>query len=92
MSFYNIIKNSTNKTFIYHRHSVNVEKFAIQLAQRLPKIESPEIENIKNILKEFVHKDFKLLDVLDKEIIYLHGKLPENLKIFLNINIEQCQN
>lgn len=78
-----IIKNSTNKTFIYHRRPVNVEKFAIQLAQHLPKIESLEIENIKNILKEYVHKDFKLLDVLDKGIIYLHGKLPENIKDFL---------
>ena len=78
-----IIKNSTNKTFIYHRRPVNVEKFAIQLAQHLPKIESLEIENIKNVLKEYIHKDFKLLDVLDKGIIYLHGKLPENIKDFL---------
>lgn len=34
-------------------------------------------------MKEYVHKDFKLLDVLNKGIIYLHGKLPENIKDFL---------
>jgi len=78
-----IINNSTIKTFIYHRRPVNVEKFAAELAECLPKIESNEIENIKNILKEYVHKDFYLLDVIDKGIIYLHGKLPESIKDFL---------
>ncbi len=78
-----IIKNSSNKTFLYHRRPVNVEKFANELAEYLPKIESQEIENIKNILKEFVHKDFKLLDILEKGIIYIHGKLPEGIKDYL---------
>lgn len=78
-----IIKNSSDKTFLYHRRPVNVEKFAIELAQRLPKVESSEIENIKNVLGEYVHKDFKLLDVLDKGIIYIHGKLPESIKDYL---------
>lgn len=78
-----IIKNSTSKTFIYHRRPINVEKFSVEFAEGLPKIESEEIENIKNILKEYVHKDFNLLDVIDKGIIYLHGKLPESVKDFL---------
>ena len=30
-----------------------------------------------------MHKDFKLLDVLDKGIIYIHGKLPESIKDYL---------
>ena len=37
-----------------------------------------ETKAIKNVLGEYVHKDFKLLDVLDKGIIYIHGKLPES--------------
>ena len=78
-----IIENSTSKTFIYHRRPVNVENFSVEFAEDLPKIESAEIENIKNILKEYVHKDFNLLDVIDKGIIYLHGKLPESIKDFL---------
>lgn len=78
-----IIKNSSDKTFLYHRRPVNVEKFAIELAQHLPKVESSEIENIKNVLGEYVHKDFKLLDVLDKGIIYMHAKLPESIKDYL---------
>ncbi len=78
-----IIEKSTSKTFIYHRRPVNVEKFSAEFAEYLPKIESAEIENIKNILKEYVHKDFNLLDVIDKGIIYLHGKLPESVKDFL---------
>lgn len=78
-----IIKNSSNKTFLYHRRPVNVEKFANELANSLPKIESNEIENIKNVLREYVHKDFKLLDILDKGVIYIHGKLPEGIKDYL---------
>ena len=78
-----IIKNSSNKTFLYHRRPVNVEKFANELAEHLPKIASQEIENIKNILKEYVHKDFKLLDIIDKGVIYIHGKLPEGIKDYL---------
>ena len=78
-----IIKNSLDKNFLYHRRPIKVEEIAINLSKNLAPKTSTEIEQIKQILKENVHKDFKLIDTIDKGIIYLHAKLPENIKDFL---------
>ena len=78
-----IIKNSVSKNFIYHRRPIKVEEIAVTLSNHLDKVNDIEIEKIKNILKENVHKDFKLIDTIDKGIIYLHAKLPDSIKDFL---------
>ena len=78
-----IIKNSVSKNFIYHRRPIKVEEIAVALSNHLDKVNDIEIEKIKNILKENVHKDFKLIDTIDKGIIYLHAKLPDSIKDFL---------
>ena len=78
-----IIKNSVSKNFIYHRRPIKVEEIAVALSNHLDKVNDIEIEKLKNILKENVHKDFKLIDTIDKGIIYLHAKLPDSIKDFL---------
>lgn len=78
-----IIKNSVSKNFIYHRRPIKVEEIAVALSNHLDKVNDIEIEKLKNLLKENVHKDFKLIDTIDKGIIYLHAKLPDSIKDFL---------
>lgn len=87
-----IIKNSASKNFIYHRRPIKVEEIAVTLSNHLNKINDIEIEKIKNILKENVHKDFKLIDTIDKGIIYLHAKLPDSIKDFLENKFKNVKN
>jgi hypothetical protein len=87
-----IISNAKDKNFIYHRRPIKVEKIAENLSKHLDLISNAEIESIKNILREHVHSDFKLIDTIDKGIIYLHAKLPESIKDFLEYKFKTIPN
>lgn len=84
-SFYDYIKeNSSKKTFIFHRRPVKTELFAKKLADTLQEIElTKEIQSLIHILKNYVHEDFYMLDLIKKGIIYLHAKLPDQIKDYL---------
>lgn len=79
-----ITLNSTQKTFCYLYAPRKIEQFAGELAQIKGQIEISETLNavIKN-LKEYVHPDFYAIEYLKKGIVYLHGKMPDNVKEYL---------
>lgn len=79
-----IITNSTNKTMIYLRRPVHIEKFAKELLETLPDIAvTEELQSLLIILEQYVHKDFNIIKLLKKGVIYLHGKLPDRIKDYL---------
>lgn len=52
--------------------------------QNLPNIElSKELIELINELGQLVHPDFKMVKYIKKGIIYLHAKLPSNIKNYL---------
>ncbi|MDR0468224.1 MAG: DEAD/DEAH box helicase [Campylobacteraceae bacterium] len=79
-----IVKNSSNKTFIFHRRPIKVEQFAKELAKKLDDIEmTDEIQSLIDVLIKYVHKDFYIINLIKKGIIYLHAKLPDQIKDYL---------
>lgn len=84
LNFFKYIENkSLKKNFIYLRRPKQVEEFALELADELPNIEDEDIHTVINIINDTVHKDFYIAKTLSKGIIYLHGKLPEIIKEYL---------
>lgn len=83
--FYEFIKTkATEKTFIYHLQPRKIEIFAKEFSKKLPDIEeTEEIKSIISILKTYVHKNFYMITFIKKGIVYLHGKLPDQVKEFL---------
>lgn len=79
-----ITQNATAKTFCYLYAPRKIEQFAEELAQAKSRIDASEELNavIKN-LRKYVHDDFYAIDYLKKGIIYLHGKMPDNVKEYL---------
>lgn len=78
------IENSALKNFIYLYRPKMIEEFAKVFTKSLPKIKmTDEILELKNILKNEVHKNFYIIDYLDFGLIYLHGKLPDLIKEYL---------
>jgi hypothetical protein len=79
-----IISNSKSKNFLYNLRPVRIEELSKELANVLPDIVgSAEIEEIQGILREQVHGQFYMIDLLKRGIVYLHGKLPDLIKEYL---------
>tara|TARA_B100000780_G_scaffold241533_1_gene184008 strand:- start:668 stop:3112 length:2445 start_codon:yes stop_codon:yes gene_type:complete len=79
-----IIKNSKNKNFLYNYRPKFIEDLAKKLSSKLEVIDSlTEINKIITILKREIHPKFYGIDYLSKGIVYIHGKLPDLIKEYL---------
>lgn len=79
-----IFKHSKLKNFLYCLRPVHIEKLAIELANRLPSIPlTVAMRKLIRTLKEEVHEQFYLVGQVEKGVIYLHGKLPDIIKEYL---------
>lgn len=78
-----ILNNSSSKSFIYLYSPVAIEEMCLELIGALPDIEDSEIDKIINNLSEHIHEDFFSVQCLRKGIVYLHGRLPDNVKEYL---------
>ena len=85
-----ITKNSTNKNLIYFYRPKIIEQFSNNFCKSIPKIKhSNELRRLINILKRYVHKDFNIVESLSKGVIYLHGKIPEYIKDYLEFKFRE---
>lgn len=82
---YTYIKSaSRSKNFLYLYRPISIERMAKELSQKLPSIEnSTKVKELIRILKQEVHEKFYAVDYLGHGIIYLHGKLPDLVKEYL---------
>ncbi|HDR6269799.1 TPA: DEAD/DEAH box helicase [Bacillus cereus] len=82
--------NKANKNFIYHRAPKKIEGFSKELFLNLPFIElKRETKKLIRELEELVHKDFQMIELLKKGIVYLHGRLPEAIKEYLEYQFKK---
>ncbi|CYW45873.1 DNA helicase-like protein [Streptococcus suis] len=62
-----------------------IEQYAKELFENLPETRenSQTLVPLIEELKEIVHPKFKLIKYLEKGIVYLHGRLPTNIRNYL---------
>lgn len=83
-SYIDYIKSrAKNKNFIYLYSPRKIEQFTKLLTSDLPDINDPEIEEIISNLKDYVHEDFFAINYLRKGVVYLHARMPDNIKEYL---------
>lgn len=83
-TFEYVKRNSRNKNFFYNYRPIKIELLAHDLSKTLPKIQlTEEILEITKILRKEVHKDFYAIKYLSHGLVYLHGKLPDLIKEYL---------
>jgi len=85
-----IYRQKTDKTFCYLYSPRKIEQFAKALSNtyETPPLTSGIREVIDN-LKNYVHEDFYAIEFLKKGIIYLHGKIPDNIKEYLEHKFDE---
>jgi superfamily II DNA or RNA helicase len=87
-----ILNNSQRKNFIYENSPKTIEKEAKALSNHLSLIENDSaIKNLLNVLRQEVHEDFYGIKYLKNGIIYLHGKLPDIIKEYLESKFKEIE-
>lgn len=91
VGYFQYIKlNSQAKNFIYNFKPINIEKLAKNLYNELDETSlDVEIEKIIKTLEEEVHKIFYVNKYIRKGIVYIHGKMPNLIKEYLEYSFKQ---
>lgn len=90
--FYYIKQSSKNKNFLFHYSPNKIEMLANELLEDdiFEDIEiDPEIQKIIDTLKEEVHEDFYINSTIYKGIVYIHAKMPNIIKEYLEYQFNQ---
>lgn len=78
-----IQKHSLSKNFCYLYTPRKIEQFASTFSQKQPDVNASSIDEIIGLLSKYVHGDFLAIKMLQKGIVYLHGKMPDSIKDYL---------
>ena len=73
------------KNLHYLYRPIYIEQYAEELYDQLPEYEElpKSLASLIEELKDIVHPKFKLIEFLSKGILYLHGRLPNNIRNYL---------
>lgn len=72
---------SAGKNIIYLNKPMDIEKFALALADVLPEVDSELIRTACDNISEYLQPQYNLLTCLRKGIIYHHGSVPDTIRI-----------
>lgn len=87
-----IKNNQKEKNFIFINTPPKIEAFAEELYKNTEEIVlDHELIEIQKILSEYVHPDFNIIRYLSHGIIYLHAKIPDQIKEYLEYQFKKNQ-
>ncbi|NOH65869.1 hypothetical protein F0242_04285, partial [Vibrio rotiferianus] len=69
--------------FLYLRAPKKVEELSICLSDKLEILDSESLNILSDTVSKNVHKDFYCVEYIKKGLVYLHGKLPDLIKEYL---------
>jgi len=76
-----ISKYASDKNIVYINKPKDIEKFANSIQN---KIESNErIKEVQEALKSFLHQDYNLIKTIENGVVYHHGGMPENVRLYV---------
>lgn len=79
-----IRNNEKNKNFIFIARPVKIEKFAKEIKEHKElETNNDELNLLADTLKKYVHEDFNVIDLIKHGIVYIHGKMPDQIKDYL---------
>lgn len=83
-----INENTQNKNFFYIRSPKKIEDFAKTLSYKID-IHNDKLNELSKILEENIHKDFYCVDFVKKGFLYIHGKVPDLIKEYLEYKFKE---
>lgn len=84
--------NATDKNFIYLYSPIKIERFSKKLFDSVTDIPvSDDVVQVIDNLNKYVHEDFYVSKYLRKGIIYIHGKIPDDIKDYLEFKFNNIK-
>ena len=84
-----VVNYSGRKNIIYCNKPVDIETFALALAQILPPIESKDIEEACANIEQYLQPQYHLIECLRKGVLYHHGSVPDAIRIYIEYLYKQ---
>ena len=74
---------SGSKNIVYLNSPPKLERFAMSLANELEPLNNTELQAACEDISKFLHKDYGLLDCIQRGVIYHHGSVPDVVKLYI---------
>ena len=79
-----ILRSKKEKSYFYVNSPVKIEKFSINFIKHLEVISGDkDLDSLIQCIEHYVHKEFLVIECLRRGVVYVHGKLPEQIKEYL---------
>lgn len=72
---------SAKKNIIYINRPKYIEKFSKSINNQIEITD--KIKKVQKALKEFLHRDYNLIKALSNGVVYHHGSMPENIRLYV---------
>ena len=72
---------AASKNIIYLNRPKQIEEFVANIDSSVES--NQEIRKVQKALKDFLHEDYNLIKALEKGVVYHHGGMPENVRIYV---------
>lgn len=82
-AFEYISHHASKQNLIFLTSPKMIEDFTQSFIKRFDDLASNELNNLAEMLSKKVNKEFYLVNSIKKGVIYLHGKLPDNMREYL---------
>lgn len=86
-----IREKAGQKNIVYINRPVDIETFTLRFIDLLPPIYNEQIETACNDIAKFLHKDYTLIKALRKGVVFHHGSVPDNVRLFVEYIFSQFQ-
>lgn len=76
-----INQHGATKNIIYLNRPIDIESFSLSIKNPI-KIDA-EIKKAQEALRDFLHKDYNLIKTIENGVVYHHGSMPENVRMYV---------
>jgi len=76
-----INRHKAAKNIIYLNRPIDIESFSLSIKN--PIEISKEIKIAQQALRDFLHKDYNLIKTIENGVVYHHGSMPENVRMYV---------
>lgn len=85
-----INQEKKKKNLIYFFKPKDIEKFAKDLITEFSDKNDSELNNIANMIAKYTNKEYYMIDLIKRGVIYIHGKIPDIIKDYLLTKFKSC--
>lgn len=78
-----IIEKSSPKNVVYLNRPIHIEKVTQTIIKKRKNINTDFINKAIKDISSYVHNNYSLIDALKNGIVYHHGSMPDNIRLYI---------